>query len=146
MTPITYEAELRPESRAGILEGLVAFNRSQNPDWAGPRAEIGLLLKHPETDAVEGGLTARIGFGWMFIEYLFVPERLRGEGLGKRLMAQAETKAREQDCTGIWLDTFSFQARPFYEKLGFTVFGEIGDYPPGKSRFFLQKRLGRSEA
>ena len=46
--------------------------------------------------------------------------------------------------TGIWLDTFSFQARRFYEKLGYVVFGELPDYPAGHSRYFLQKRLGAS--
>ncbi|MDB5536981.1 MAG: Acetyltransferase family protein, partial [Devosia sp.] len=42
---------------------------------------------------------------------------------------------------GIWLDTFSFQARPFYEKLGYSVFGTIPDYPPGGARYFLSKTL-----
>ena len=43
---------------------------------------------------------------------------------------------------GIWLDTFSFQARPFYERLGYTVFGtHRGSSRSAVSRFFLQKRL-----
>lgn len=138
---IHYERELTPESRAAVLDGLVAFNRSQTPEFSGATGPIGLLLKHPETGAVEGGLTARMGYGWMFVEYLFVPERLRGEGLGRQLMLDAERIAHENDLVGIWLDTFSFQARGFYEKLGYVVFGEIENYPPGSSRFFLRKHL-----
>jgi hypothetical protein len=42
----------------------------------------------------------------------------------------------------VWLDTFSFQAREFHERLGYTVFGTITDCPPGHSRFFLKKALG----
>jgi ribosomal protein S18 acetylase RimI-like enzyme len=61
--------------------------------------------------------------------------------LGSQLMAKAEAHARAQDLTGIWLDTYSFQARPFYEKLGFAVVGEIVDMPPGGSRYFLSKPL-----
>jgi ribosomal protein S18 acetylase RimI-like enzyme len=57
------------------------------------------------------------------------------------LMREAEAVARENGCTGIWLDTFSFQAPGFYEKLGYTVFGTLADYPPGHSRFFLHKTL-----
>ena len=56
-------------------------------------------------------------------------------------MRTAEEVARERGCAGIWLDTFSFQARGFYEKLGYTVFGRIDDYPPGQSRFWLRKHL-----
>jgi GNAT superfamily N-acetyltransferase len=140
MAQIVFEPELTPESRAGVVDGLVAFNRSRNPD-AAPFATIGLVLKNPETGATDGGLTARIGFGWMFVELLFVPERLRGQGVGRQLMEQAEVVARERGCTGIWLDTFTFQAPGFYQKLGYAVFGEIADYPPGNSRFFLQKHL-----
>jgi ribosomal protein S18 acetylase RimI-like enzyme len=44
-------------------------------------------------------------------------------------------------CRGMWLGRFSFQARGFYEKLGFLVFGEIENYPPGHSRVSLKKRL-----
>src|SRR5690554_4682504 len=140
MTTIVFEPELTPESRAGVVDGLVAFNRSQVPD-ATPFATIGLVLKDPVTGVTDGGLTARISFGWMFVELLFVPERLRGQGVGRQLMEQAEVVAREHGCSGIWLDTFTFQAPGFYSKLGYTVFGEISNYPPGNSRFFLQKHL-----
>jgi hypothetical protein len=56
-------------------------------------------------------------------------------------MQHAEQVARARKLTGIWLDTFDFQARPFYEKLGFTVFGELKDHPRGISQYWLQKRL-----
>jgi len=48
-------------------------------------------------------------------------------------------RAMRRGCSGAWLDAFSFQARGFYEKLGYAVFGSIEDYPPGHSRFFLKK-------
>jgi hypothetical protein len=56
-------------------------------------------------------------------------------------MAAAEAYARERGCRGAYLETFSFQARPLYEKLGFKVFGEIKDFPPGHSHFFLKKEF-----
>ena len=77
----------------------------------------------------------------MFIQYLFVPEDLRGQGVGTELMQRAEDWGRSQGLTGIWIDTFEFQARGFYEKLGFTVFGTLEDHPVGSRRYFLQKRL-----
>ena len=70
-----------------------------------------------------------------------VPAAQRGSGLGRRLMAMAEKAARGEGCVGIWLDTFEFQAPGFYEKLGFTPFGELPDHPRGGRRLFLHKRL-----
>ena len=70
-------------------------------------------------------------------------QALRGQGHATRLMAAAEAYAVEKGCVGVVLDTFSFQARPFYERLGYRVFGQLDDYPPGHTRFYMEKRLGR---
>jgi GNAT superfamily N-acetyltransferase len=72
---------------------------------------------------------------------LFVPEGLRGQGLGTSLIRQAEEIARARNCSGVWLDTFDFQALPFYQKLGYTIFGELKDHPRGISQYWLQRRL-----
>jgi GNAT superfamily N-acetyltransferase len=72
---------------------------------------------------------------------LFVPESMRGRGVGTALLAAAETEARSRNCLGISVDTLSFQAAPFYEKLGFSIFGVLDDCPPGHRRLFFQKRL-----
>jgi len=94
-----------------------------------------------ENGEILGGLYGRMIFRWMFIELLSVPEQGRGQGIGSKLMAQAEALAREKNCYGLWLDTFDFQAPEFYRKLGFSQFGEIVDYPPGHKRHYFQKRL-----
>jgi GNAT superfamily N-acetyltransferase len=105
-----------------------------------PARRFALVLRGDD-GAVQGGLRAVTYYGWMFVEILFLPADQRGKGLGTRLMHMAEQEARSRGCVGIWLDTFSFQARPFYERLGYACFGRINDYPPGHSRFFMQKRL-----
>jgi hypothetical protein len=56
-------------------------------------------------------------------------------------MRRAENEARERGCCGALVDTFSFQARPFYERLGYRVIGTVADYPPGHACFFLSRRL-----
>jgi hypothetical protein len=42
---------------------------------------------------------------------------------------------------GVYLDTFEYQARPFYEKLGYDVFGTLDGYPPGYRQYHLAKRF-----
>lgn len=140
MAEIVYEAELQPETRAAILDGLVAFNTAKTENRYPPPRNIALALKDA-AGATVGGLTARIGASRMFVELLFVPETLRGQGLGAKLMAEAERIARNEGCIGIWLDSFTFQAPDFYRKLGYAEFGRLDDYPPGFSRHFLHKTL-----
>lgn len=124
--------------RDAVLAVLVAYNATHAPPIR--REPLALLVKD-DMDAVIGGLWGRSGYDWLFVEYLAVPETLRGQSVGTALMRQAEQVARDRGCVGIWLDTFAFQARGFYEKLGFTVFGTIPDHPVGSARHFLAKRL-----
>jgi GNAT superfamily N-acetyltransferase len=98
-----------------------------------------ISVTHPDTGELLGGLWGGTNYSLLHIELLYLPEDLRGAGLGRQLMAQAEQEAIQRGCHGVWLDTFSFQARGFYERLGYTVFGMLEDYPPGHSRFFLKK-------
>jgi len=129
-----------PEARAVILDGIRAFNAAATGHPAGPRP-LSVLVRDGEGGAVLGGLTGRTSNGWLFIELFHLPEALRGGGLGARLLRRAEEEARARGCTGVWLDTFSFQAPDFYRKQGYQPFGELPDYPEGHSRLFLFKRL-----
>lgn len=141
MVEIVFEPEPLPETRTAILEGLIAFNQKQTGGTQSPPRNIAIALRDPATGEAVGGLTARIGYSRMFVELLYVPEHLRGQRLGEKLMLEAEAVARREGCTGIWLDTFSFQAPGFYKKLGYIEFGTLADYPPGFTRHYLHKNL-----
>jgi len=127
-----------PSDQTVVSEGLRAYNKAVG----GPTGyqPISIMLAD-QNGARIGGLTGRALYDWLFIELFHVPEALRGQGYGRQLMARAEEFAHERGLVGIWLDTFDFQARPFYEKLGFTVFGTLEDHPRDGHRYFLKKRL-----
>ena len=128
-----------PAAREVILRGLMAFNEAHT----GSRDSRSLaVLLRDESGATIGGLWGRTAWRWLFVELLFVPEALRRGGAGRELMRRAEAEAAKRGCHSAWLDTFSFQACGFYEKLGYAVFGRLDDYPPGFSRFFMRKKLG----
>ena len=138
--PLTIELDPHPTDahREAILGVLVEANlKAAAPANWQPLA----LLLRDEHGAITGGLWGESLYDWLFIELLAVPSDARGTGLGTQLMQQAESEARRRGLIGVWLDTFHFQARPFYEKLGYTVFGTLPDHPRGGARFFLQKRL-----
>ena len=90
---------------------------------------------------VLGGLLGQIWAQWLYIATLAVREPFRGRGYGTKLLAQGEQYALERGCCNAWLSTFSFQARPLYERLGYRVFGTLEEYPKGHSLFFMTKRL-----
>jgi GNAT superfamily N-acetyltransferase len=102
---------------------------------------LAILLKHPGTEEVIGGLWGRSLWGSLLIDIVFVPEALRGKRIGTGLLQQAEAEAVRRGCRDIWLDTYAFQARTFYQKRGFTVFGQLEGPAPIFPRFFLKKIL-----
>ena len=110
----------------------------QHPPWL----PLAIFLR--DEARIVAGLAGETYCGWLFVKYLWVSDGLRGRGVGRELMARAEVRARERGCHSAWLDTFSFQARGFYEKLGYEEFGRL-DYPPGHHRHFLRKRLTSPE-
>jgi GNAT superfamily N-acetyltransferase len=144
---ISVENDASEADRRFVIDSLVAYNRSLAPNPA--QSHVYLFLRD-EAGAIHGGLLAEVYFGWMFVAILWVDGAHRGGGWGRGLLERAEAEAIARGCHGVWLDTFSFQAPGFYQKLGYEVFGTLDDYPPGHTRYFLRKRLdngaGRDDA
>ena len=123
--------------RRAIAAPLLAFNEA----LAGPSGYWVFALVVRDADGgVCGGLWGATAHDWLYTQMLVVPEPARGRGLGRDLMLAAEAEARRRGCTHAWVDT-QFGALAFYERLGYTVFGSLPDYPPGFCRSFLQKAL-----
>jgi GNAT superfamily N-acetyltransferase len=146
---VTYALELlaKPHSivRQIILNGLSDFNRnSLMPDLR--IEDIAVVIRDAGSKEILGGLWGRTGWEWLTIEYIFVPETLRGQGLATRLIGMAEDEAARRGCHSVWLDTLNPKALPLYERLGYERFGELKDFPKGGSRFFLQKKLETAAA
>jgi ribosomal protein S18 acetylase RimI-like enzyme len=72
---------------------------------------------------------------------LWVSEEVRGQGYGQALLEAAEEAARKRGCKNVNLDTMSFQAPAFYQKLGYRIFGQLDDFPTGYTRYYLTKQL-----
>jgi GNAT superfamily N-acetyltransferase len=136
---ITLEAD---DSAGEVPQAVRAGIRGADPadvparDWV----PICLALRDPQ-GAILGGLYGATMWSWLMIDGLWVAEELRGKGFGSQLLGESERIAAERGCGGAWLGTFDFQARAFYERHGYTVFGELPGCPPGHTHFHLQKRF-----
>ena len=130
--------EVTPADEARVVRGLLAFNEAR----IGPADERPVkFVARDSGGAVVGGILGHTRWRWMYIAKLWVDESARGQGLGTRLMEAAEDLARSRGCTDVSLDTFDYQARPFYAKLGYELFGTLEGYPPGSHQYYLRKRL-----
>ena len=102
---------------------------------------ISVLARDGERTLV-GGAHGKLNWTWLHVSTLWVAPDLRHRGIGSKLLEAIEKAALERGCAHAHLDTFSYQARPFYERHGYVVFGSLEEYPPGHQRFFLRKELG----
>lgn len=127
-----------PADREAILTPLDVFSRSQGFVW---QPEPLTLALRDDLGRIVGGAMGETNWGWLHVRILAVGEAHRGAGWGRRLMHTLERLAVERGCHHAWVDTFSFQARPFYERLGYRVFGVLSDYPSGHQRYFLARPL-----
>ena len=129
--------------RRAIAVGLGRFNSQQGhpEDWKPLSVFAHLPGSVWRSGRMVGGLNGGTAWGWLYISHLWIEETHRGQGLGTALINQAETQARRRGAQGAHLTTASFQAREFYEKQGFSVFGQIDNMPPGGSLFYLSKRF-----
>src|SRR6202162_2644425 len=94
-----------------------------------------------ENGEILGGLLGDIWAAWLHVRTLAVAAPVRGHGFGREMMKRAENYAIERGCTDAFLDTFSFEARPFYEKLGYRVFGTLENLPVRHRHYFMTEKL-----
>jgi predicted N-acetyltransferase YhbS len=103
---------------------------------------LDVVVRDDATGTVAGGILGHTSYGLFFLDLFHLPEELRGSGIGTRLVALAEEEACRRGCTAAFVYTTTFQAPGFYERLGYSRFGEVAAPPDGATRIFLSKRLG----
>jgi len=138
MNPIlTLSNSPEPELTQIIRDGLDAFNDAIV--GYNDRLPLQVIVRALEDGEIIGGISGGTSLGLLTINLVYLPETLRGAGIGTRMMAMAEQEARRRGCRAGVVYTINFQAPGFYQHLGWRVFGEIPCNPPGTSRVFLTK-------
>lgn len=139
MTQLLPPSDTVPET---ARDAILASIKAHNDSLLGPTDRRDLFIPITAEDgAVDGGLVGYTGRGWLYVELLSVPERLRGQGMAGRLLALAEEEAKARRCIGAYIDTINPVACRAYERAGYTVFGRIENFSQGQHICWLVKRF-----
>jgi GNAT superfamily N-acetyltransferase len=137
---VTLEVTSEPAERdlRIVGESLTAFNTAD----VGPAEKTPLaVFARDEASSVVAGISGYTAWGWLYVQWLWVHEQHRGENLARRMLNAAEREASVRGCHGAYIDTFSPAALKVYEGQGYEPFGALADFPKGRTRTFLQKKL-----
>lgn len=135
------------EFRKLITTKLIEFNQAKSSElnqWYNQNNDSQISLEIyslVEPQLVVGGLIGYVHWGWLEIDIVWVDEPYRGKGIGKQLVDYAEQKALDRGAKRAKLNTFDFQAKEFYEKLGYILYGRLEDYPESHTLYYLRKDL-----
>jgi len=122
-----------------VRDGLLAFN-VEHVGLEPRSGSLNLFLRNPRGQVI-GGLLGGWRWGWLYIDKLWIQAEYRKLGGGSRLLKAAEAEAIAAGCTDAVVDTFSFQARGFYERHGYEVYATLEGFPPGHRQLFFHKQL-----
>jgi len=127
-----------PRFESVLEDGLADYNaeKAHIRDW---RA-LAVTAADPDTGELAGGLLGRTSMGLFFLDLFYLPEKLRGGGIGSAMLRMAEVEAVRRGCCAATLVTVNFQAPEFYARHGWQEFGRI-DSAPGVARIFMRKTL-----
>ncbi len=127
-----------PGEAEAIDEGLWEFNEQFSE--ADDHHTLVIVLRD-EQGKLAGGLLGDTAWRWLHIGTLWIREDLRHLGYGRKLLAAAEQEAIRRGCLHSNLETHDFQAPGFYQKNGYSVYGQLEDFPPKHVKYFLKKEL-----
>jgi GNAT superfamily N-acetyltransferase len=128
-----------PRAEVAVRAGLAEYNTKRFRP--GDEAILDIVVYDDESSEPVGGLLGHTSFGLFFLDLFYLPEALRGRGLGSCILALAEGEARRRGCSAGFVYTVTFQAPEFYERHGYRRFGEIACPPDGATRVFFTKSL-----
>ena len=129
--------EINEADRQQLIAGLEAYSAGIIP----PMIKTPLAIYCRQGEQLLAGLTGESYWGWLYIRLLWVHPSQRGTGLGQKLVTLAEKEGIKRDCRYVYVNTFSYQAPEFYQKLGYQVWGQLDDFPAGHRRIYLFKPL-----
>lgn len=122
---------------------IIEYNQEAVPFTQDPPfIHVNRVIKNEDGEVIAGINSMLYCWNCMAIDVLWVDKMYRNKGYGEKLLHEVEKVATEKGCRLVQLDTFDFQAKDFYLKNGYVVFGALEDCPSGHTRYYMKKKLG----
>lgn len=122
-------------------EKIISATRKYNARFVPDDFEPLSVYCRDDNHEIVGGLTGKTYWNYLDIEFLWVDESVRGNGLASKIINLAENEAKRRGCSFAMLDTYEFQALAFYLKQGYIKFGQLDGYCERYERYYLKKQL-----
>lgn len=126
-----------------VWKGIIQYNSAViHLKQIASEIPVNRVLKDKDGNVI-GGINCILFYCWntLYIDMLWISENHRKSGHGSKLLNEVERIAREEKCTLIHLETMDFQAKDFYIKNGYEIFGELENVPNGHKRYYMRKIL-----
>lgn len=138
-----YELTIPMEEEAEYIgEMLLEFNLQSKPlSQEKPFIDINRCIKDENGEIIGGILACLALWRILSIDTLWVKKEFRNQGVAKQLLRLVEAEARNMGCHIVYLSTYDFQAKDFYLKNGYEIFGVLEDCPKEHKLYHLSKRL-----
>ena len=133
--------EIDQESHDRVIQLLIEYNLSKTQEFKNEINKPIEIIARDEQNEIIGGLYGHSIWGTLEVKTLVVKLENRNQGIGRKLIIEAEKEAKNRNCRFISLDTFSFQAPGFYEKLGFEKIGTETDFSKGFEKYYYRKKI-----
>ncbi len=135
---LALETDDKDDVLKALMAGMKAFNAAAVPNLNAHKIVAAL---RDEAGAVVGGVIGRLAGDSVYMEVVWTDDSVRGTGQGREMMLLAEAEAKRLGAREAWLYTMSFQAKPFYEKLGYSQFAQLAWLDGRHARHFMRKDL-----
>ena len=134
-----FRLENKESHKAQEIGNLIrSYNRSKREE---AESEPLNLYVEDEKGNLLAGLVAETFGNWLEIEYLFVKEELREQGIGSKLLQEVESEAKNRNCRFAFVNTYQFQAPDFYKMYGYKEVFTMQDYTYTGQIYYYQKDL-----
>ncbi|HTK79227.1 MAG TPA: GNAT family N-acetyltransferase [Rhizomicrobium sp.] len=135
---VTFAIDESSETFDALLDAMKEFNRQAVGVGGSQKFNVAL---RDDAGRLVGGVAARLAGDSMYLDIVWSDETVRGQGHGRTMMDMIEAEGLRRGARGAWLYTMSWQARPFYEKLGYRCVGEIPFLGNEHRQYFMWKEL-----
>ena len=135
---LSFEENPNQEDIQVLIRGITDYAKQQRGFQS---LDFFAFFIRDEKNIIVGGCSGGTLYGGLHIDNLWVSDSIRNTGWGTKLVNAALTYGKEKNCSFATVNTMDWEARGFYQKLGFRIEFERCGFQKKSVFYFLRKEL-----